>query len=184
MLDYSTITHPVPYLAIPTQAVIDQTLQLVASDCRRRESHLGTLMIPALSLAQLRAGPLGQDLRCLALVAAGQVQKPQSRVLAAIDVVLRRLFSPAGADDYAIPRPFWETDLGRLLARAKYQAFGPADLLGIATAAEHLGVSRPTVYRWMDDRSLDSVHDEISGRTFVVRHGVDLRLQVAAELLA
>jgi excisionase family DNA binding protein len=48
-------------------------------------------------------------------------------------------------------------------------------LVGIGAAAQRLGVSRPTIYRWMDDRSLDYVHDEASGRSFVLRRALDGR---------
>ncbi|MEA2511694.1 MAG: hypothetical protein QOJ59_1181 [Thermomicrobiales bacterium] len=118
------------------------------------------------------------------MVAEGQVREPEERVLAAIDAVLQLLFWPPGADDYAVPRTFWETDLGSLLSRAKYRAFAASDLVCIGKAAQQLGVSRPTVYRWMDDGSLDYVRDVLTGRTFVLRRGVDQRRQVAAELVA
>ena len=166
-------------------AVIDQFLQLVASESRRLEYHLvGAPTVADTSLTQFRAGPLGQSLIHLACVATGQEQSPQEHVIAAIDTVLEVLFWPAGSDDYSVPRAFWETDLGRLLARAKFRAFQAGDLVGIGMAAQQLGVSRPTVYRWMDDRLLDYVHDEISGRSFVLRHGVERLKQTAPELQA
>jgi excisionase family DNA binding protein len=166
------------------QVVIDQVLRLVDSDSDRLATRLGPAATAPRSLVELRAGPLGQDLRRLAMVAEGQVREPEERVLAAIDAVLQLLFWPPGADDYAVPRTFWETDLGSLLSRAKYRAFAASDLVGIGKAAQQLGVSRPTVYRWMDDGSLDYVRDVLTGRTFVLRRGVDQRRQVAAELVA
>jgi excisionase family DNA binding protein len=178
---------PLPRPAAPSpavQAAIDQTLQVVSGESRRLANRLGPAAGPPPSLAQLRAGTLGQDLAHLALVAAGRIRESRERVLAAIDAVLQLLFWPAGADDYAVPRSFWATDLGRLLARAKFRAFAPADLVGIGAAARQLGVTRPTVYRWMDDGALDYVRDEVSGRSFVLRRGVDRYRQAAAELAA
>jgi excisionase family DNA binding protein len=171
---------PVPFV----QTAIDQVLRLVDGDSNRLATRLGPAAAAPRSMAQLRAGPLGQDLLRLAMVAEGQVREPEERVLAAIDAVLQLLFWPPGADDYAVPRTFWATDLGSLLARAKYRAFAASDLVGIGAAARQLGVSRPTVYRWMDDGSLDYVRDTLTGRTFVLRRGVDQRRQVAADLVA
>jgi excisionase family DNA binding protein len=164
------------------QAAIDQVLRLVDDAADRLATRLDPAAATPRSLAELRAGPLGQDLRRLAMVADGHVREPRERVLAAIDAVLQLLFWPPGADDYTVPRTFWETDLGILLARAKYRAFAVSDLVGIGVAAQQLGVSRPTVYRWMDDGSLDYVRDVLTRRTFVLRRGVDQRRMVAAEL--
>ncbi len=155
------------------QATIDQALQVVATDERRLATHLRLSAVRPPSVEQLRDGPLGRDLTRLALVARGRVRESPERVLAAVEAVLQFLFWPAGADDYVVPRAFWATDLGQLLARAKLRAFDPAELVSIGEAARRLGVTRPTVYRWMDERRLDSVRDEASGRTFVVRRDVD-----------
>ena len=177
---------PLPDVApVPeVRAAIDQVLRLVAGDADRLARRLGPAAVAPRSLADLRSGPLGQDLLRLAMVAEGRVREPRERVLAAIDAVLQLLFWPSGADDYAVPRTFWETDLGFMLARAKYRAFAATDLVGIGAAANQLGVSRPTIYRWMDDGSLDYVRDALTGRTFVLRRGVDQRRHVAAELVA
>ena len=56
--------------------------------------------------------------------------------------------------------------------------------LGTKEAAQQLGVTRPTIYRWMDDRTLNYVRDDMSGRTFVVRRDIDNLKRVAAELSA
>ena len=77
------------------------------------------------------------------------------------------LFWPAAAEDYTVPRSFWDTDLGRMLALAKYRAYDP-ELVSIGSAAQQLGVTRPTIYRWMDDRTLNYVRDDMSGRTTCV----------------
>ena len=55
--------------------------------------------------------------------------------------------------------------------------------VGIGVAARQLGVSRPTVYRWMDEGSLDYVRDTLTGRLFVLRRGVDQRRRGAEELV-
>jgi excisionase family DNA binding protein len=172
---------PTPLPSSPP--AIDQVLRLVDDDSERLATRLGPVVVAPRSLAQLRSGPLGQDLRRLAMVAEGRVREPRKQVLAAIDAVLQLLFWPPGADDYSVPRAFWETDLGGLLARAKYRAFAASELVGIGVAAQQLGASRPTVYRWMDEGSLDYVRDTLTGRMFVLRRGVDQRRRVAEELV-
>ncbi len=111
-----------------------------------------------------------------------ELKPGEGGVVQAIDAVLQVLFWPAAADDYMVPRSFWDTDLGRMLALAKYRAYDRAELVSIGSAAQQLGVTRPTIYRWMDDRTLNYVRDDMSGRTFVVRRDVDMLRQVAAGL--
>jgi hypothetical protein len=171
---------PVPSAA--AQVVIDQALQLIATDACRLKDQLRPTNRPDPSLEHLRMGPLGQDLKRLALVAEGHGHESPEQIRIAIEAVLEVLFWPAGAEEYTVPRSFWETDLGRMLARAKYQTFAATDLIGIRVAADQLGVTRPTIYRWMDDHSLDYVHDAASGRTYVVRVGMRELLDGPAEL--
>ena len=134
-----------------------------------------------MTLEQLRSGPLGETLSRLAAVARGPAREATEDVLDAIDGVLQLLFWPAAADDYSVPRNFWDSDLGRMMARAKYRAFQPNELVSIGTAAQQLGVTRPTIYRWMDDRTLNYVRDDMSGRTFVVRKDIENYQRVARE---
>ena len=166
------------------QDVIDQALQLVYSHHHRLVSQLYPAAFKPLSLDQLRQGPLGQDLQRLATLARGQIREPKERVLSAIESVVQLLFWPAAADDYSVPRSFWDTELGRMMALAKYRAFDPAELVSIGNAAQQLGVTRPTIYRWMDDRTLNYVRDDMSGRTFVVRRDIDNLKRVAMEFSA
>jgi hypothetical protein len=173
---------PPPIPSAAAQVLIDQALQLIATDACRLEDQLRPTNRPDPSLEHLRIGPLGQDLRRLALVAEGHGHESPEQVRIAIEAVLEVLFWPAGAEDYTVPRSFWETDLGRLLARAKYQTFAVTDLIGIGVAADQLGVTRPTIYRWMDDHSIDYVHDAASRRTYVVRVGMSELLDGAADL--
>jgi excisionase family DNA binding protein len=177
---------PAPPRAVDTihQPAIDQALAVLDRDRQRLADRLGIPGAALPSSEQLRAGPLGQDLRRLALVADGRLREPAERVLSAIASVLGLLFWPAGGDEVAVPRAFWATNLGRMLARAKYRAFAGEALVGIAAAARQLGVSRPTIYRWMEDGSLDHVRDDRSGRTFLLRRGVDERERIAAALRA
>jgi excisionase family DNA binding protein len=163
------------------QEVVDQALQLVYSHHHRLVSQLHPAAFQSLSLEQLRQGPLGQDLQRLAALARAEIREPKERVLAAIDSVVQLLFWPAAADDYSVPRSFWDTDLGRMMALAKYRAFDASELVSIGNAAQQLGVTRPTIYRWMDERTLNYVRDDMSGRTFVVRRDIDNLRRVAAE---
>jgi excisionase family DNA binding protein len=163
------------------QEVMDDALQLVYSHHHRLVTQLAPEAFKALTLEQLRNGPLGQDLLRLARLAGGQTREPKEQVLEAIDSVLQILFWPAAADDYTVPRTFWDTDLGRMLALAKYRSYEANELVSIGNAAQQLGVTRPTIYRWMDDRTLNYVRDDMSGRTFVVRRDIDQLKRIALE---
>jgi excisionase family DNA binding protein len=147
------------------QGVVDEALQLVYSQHYRIISRLYPSAMTRVSLEQLREGPLGEDLSRLAQIAAG--------ALGAIDSVLQLLFWPVGAESYTVPRSFWEQPLGKMLSLAKLRSFEPTELVSIGQAANVLKVTRPTIYRWMDDKALDYVRDDMSGRTFVVRQDVE-----------
>lgn len=166
------------------QAAIDDALQLVYSQHHRLIGQLHPDSFRELTLDDLRQGPLGRDLQRLASLARGQAREQKDLVLTAIDSILQVLFWPAAAEDYTVPRTFWDTELGRMLATAKYRAYDPTELVSIGNAAQQLGVTRPTIYRWMDDRTLNYVRDDMSGRTFVVRRDIDNLKRVAAELTA
>jgi len=175
---------PVDSVLPDYQAAIDDALQLVYSQHHRIVNRLHPDSFVQLTLPDLRDGPLGRDLQRLAALATGELKEEQDLVLAAIDSVLQILFWPAAAEDYTVPRSFWDTELGRMLAQAKYSAYERTELVSIGNAAQQLGVTRPTIYRWMDDRTLNYVRDDMSGRTFVVRRDIDNLKRVAAELSA
>lgn len=155
------------------QAVIDEALQLVYSQHHRIISRLYPTARARIGLEELRSGPLGEDLARLALIASGAERAGRDEVLGAIDSVLQLLFWPVGAEVYTVPRSFWEQPLGKMLSLAKLRSFEPGDLISIGQAAAHLKVARPTIYRWMDDTTLDYVRDDMSGRMFVVRQDVE-----------
>ncbi|HEX5503249.1 MAG TPA: excisionase family DNA-binding protein [Thermomicrobiales bacterium] len=155
------------------QGVIDEALQLVYSQHYRIIARLYPEAMTRVGLEQLRHGPLGEDLARLAQIAAGALRAEREAVLGAIDSVLQLLFWPVGADSYTVPRSFWEQPLGKMLSLAKLRSFEQVDLISIGEAANRLKVTRPTIYRWMDDKALDYVRDDMSGRTFVVRHDVE-----------
>jgi excisionase family DNA binding protein len=155
------------------QDTIDEALRIIYTHHYRLMSRLYPDAVQQFTLQQLRNGPVGRDLARLAALARGEVREAKDRVLEAIDSVLQLLFYPPGAEDYTVPRSFWETDLGRMISMAKFRAYEPAELVSIGNAAQQLGVTRPTIYRWMDDKTLGYVRDEISGRTFVVREDIE-----------
>lgn len=155
------------------QGVIDEALQLVYSQHYRIISRLYPQAMARIGLEQLRHGPLGEDLSRLGQIAAGSLRAGRDEVLGAIDSVLQLLFWPVGSETYTVPRSFWEQPLGKMLSLAKLRSFEPSDLVSIGQAAAHLKVTRPTIYRWMDDKALDYVRDDMSGRTFVVRQDVE-----------
>src|SRR5262249_26339194 len=127
-------------------------------------------------------GPLGRDLLHLGRLARGEEQADQEEVFRAVNSILELLFWPAGEDQYQVPRSFWEESLGKMLSQAKLRAVDASELMSIGNAATQLGVTRPTIYRWMDDHTLNYVRDEMSGRTFVFRHDVDILKEEAARL--
>lgn len=139
--------------------------------------------IVPLSIEQLRSGPLGRDLERFVAIARGVSYDLPERVTKAIDSVLQILFWPPGTEDYTVPRTFWETDLAHLLMMAKFRVFDLKDLVSIGQVAKELGVTRPTIYRWLDDRTLDYVRDEMNSRTFVTRKSLD-RLKREMDLAA
>lgn len=166
------------------QETIDEALRIVYSHHHRLVTKLFPDAERPLNMESLRSGPLGRDLRKLAALARGEIREQKELVLERIETVLQLLFWPPMADDYTVPRSFWDTELGRMLALAKYRAYDPTELVSIGNAAQQLGVTRPTIYRWMDDRTLNYVKDDMSGRTFVVRRDIDNLKRVAAELSA
>jgi excisionase family DNA binding protein len=166
------------------QKAMDDALLLVYSHHHRLMSRLHPDTVRILDIDDLRAGPMGQDLSKLRAIARGEAREAKERVLEAIDSVLQMLFWPPGSESYQVPRSFWETDLGRMISMAKFRSYEPTELVSIGNAAQQLGVTRPTIYRWMDDRTLGYVRDEMSGRTFVVRDDVEvLRHQTADEFM-
>ena len=157
----------------PFQETIDKTLRLVYSQMHRYHVKLFGKAPDAVSVEGLREGPLGRDLYHLGRLARGEEQANQDDVFRAVNSVLELLFWPAGEDQYQVPRSFWEEPLGKMLSQAKLRAMDPSELMSIGNAAQQLGVTRPTIYRWMDDQTLNYVRDEMSGRTFVFRHDVE-----------
>jgi len=155
------------------QQTIDDALRVVYSHHHRLVTSLYPELERPLSIDELRAGRLGRDLSRLAALARGELREARSQVIERIDSVLQLLFWAPMSDDYQVPRSFWETDLGRMISMAKFRAYEPAELISIGHAAQRLGVTRPTIYRWMDDRHLGYVRDEMSGRTFVVVEDVE-----------
>lgn len=173
--------EPFPEISDADNAIIDEALQFAYSHAYRVADRLLPGMIASPGLADLRDGPLGRDLRRLVAVARGVRAEDRETVFAAVESILQLFFWPALASDYSVPRDFWETELGRVLARAKARAIRRDEVVSIAEAARRLGVARPTVYRWVDARLLGAIRDEPSGRTFVLRRDVD---RMAAAMIA
>ena len=155
------------------QQTIDDALRVVYSHHHRLVVSLYPEADRQLSVEALRDSRLGRDLGRLAALARGELRETRETVNERIDSVLQLLFWAPMAENYQVPRGFWETDLGRMISMAKFRAYEPTELISIGHAAQRLGVTRPTIYRWMDDRHLDYVRDEMSGRTFVVVEDVE-----------
>jgi excisionase family DNA binding protein len=152
--------------------IIDAALRIVYSQYYRLGQKLSTRPPQVLRIEELRQGLLGQELQYLADVASQRTAADPDAVFAAIDSVLQALFWPPAPDDFQVPRAFWDTQLGAMLSLAKLRCYSTADLMGIGEAAKELSVSRPTIYRWMDDSTLDYVRDDLSGRIFLIRQSV------------
>jgi excisionase family DNA binding protein len=166
------------------QRSIDKALLQVYHQHRRLALWLYPDGFRELTLEQLREGPLGRDLRHLAAYAQGQVYEDSRLVRAAIDAVLQVLFWPAASEDYWVPRSFWDTDLARILNHAKLRSYKPDELVSLGQAARMLGVTIPTIYRWMDDRTIGWVRDDSNGRTWIVRQEIEQLKRKASELVA
>lgn len=152
--------------------IIDAALRIVYSQYYRLGQKLSTRPPQVLRIEDLRQGLLGQELRYLADVASQRIEADADAVFAAISSVLQALFWPPAPDNFEVPRAFWDTSLGTMLSLAKLRCYSTADLVGIGEAAHILDVSRPTIYRWMDDSTLDYVRDSLSDRIFLIRSSV------------
>lgn len=160
------------------QKTIDDALIVVYSHHHRLVQNLFPEQERPMDIEELRGSKLGRDLALLAALARGELNESRTQVKERTDNVLQLLFWAPMAEDYVVPRSFWEEDLGRMISAAKFRAFKRSELISIGNAAQKLGVTRPTIYRWMDDKHLDYVRDEMSGRTFVVEEDVESLLNV------
>lgn len=160
-------------MPIDYEPVIDQTLRLIHSQLHRFHRHLTGAAPDAVSLEQLRSGPLGQDLQRLASIARGEERVPADQVFQSVRAILDLLFWPAGADVYEVQHPFWTEPLGKMLSQAKWRSVDHAELMSIGAAAEQLGVARPTIYRWMYAGVVESVRDDTSDRFYVLRRDIN-----------
>jgi excisionase family DNA binding protein len=170
-------------MAVDYEPVIEQTLRLVHSQLHRYQRQLTGTIPDAISIDQLRQGPLGQDLARLARIARGEEHAPAEEVFRSVRAVLDLLFWPAGADTYEVDHPFWKEPLGRMLSQAKWRSIEHGELMSIGAAADRLGVARPTIYRWMYAGTIESVRDDTSDRFYVLRRDID-QVQAEAERFA
>ena len=159
-------------MALSYDEIIDAALRLVYSQYYRLGQKLSTQPPQVLKLEELRQGLLGQELRYLADVASQRIEADPDAVAAAMESVLQALFWPPVTDDFQVPRNFWGTDLGSMLSMAKLRCYSTDELSGIGAAADMLQVSRPTIYRWMDDSVLAYVRDHLTDRKFLIRSSV------------
>ncbi len=155
------------------EPIIDQTLRVIHSQLHRYHRHLTGAAPDAVSVEQLRSGPLGQDLQRLARIARGEERVPAEQVFQSVRAVLDLLLWPAGADTYEVQHPFWTEPLGKMLSQAKWRSVDRDELMSIGAAADRLGVARPTIYRWMYAGAVESVRDDTSDRFYVMRRDID-----------
>lgn len=155
------------------EPIIDQTLRVIHSQLHRYHRHLTGTAPDAVSVEQLRSGPLGQDLQRLARIARGEERVPAEQVFQSVRAILDLLLWPAGADTYEVQHPFWTEPLGKMLSQAKWRSVDRDELISIGAAADKLGVARPTIYRWMYAGTVESVRDDTSDRFYVMRRDID-----------
>src|SRR5690349_691528 len=118
-------------MATDYEPIIDQTLRLIHSQLHRYHRRLTGAVPDAVSVEQLRSGPLGQDLQRLARIARGDERVPAEQVFQSVRAILDLLLWPAGADTYEVQHPFWTEPLGKMLSQAKWRSVDRADLMSI-----------------------------------------------------
>lgn len=163
-------------LIVPLSGVWQQTIDDVLRVLLSHTHRIATALYPEgqpLSIEQARQSRVGRDLATLARLASGELKLPRSGVDEILQAVLQIMFWPPMADDYLVPRALWETGLGRMLSMARFSSFESNELMSIGQAAARLEITRPTLYRFMDDGVLNFVRDERVGRVYVVRRDVD-----------
>jgi hypothetical protein len=158
--------------------VIDTVLRLVADHHRAVGAAIGKRSFSP-SLAELRQSPLGQDLRLLAAAGYGDVSRDHVRETAArvSDLLLR----PLAAEQMVIPRWFWSTAIGRIVARAARITYGNDGLMTVDAAADRLGIAPELVMGWTTDGAIASIPDD-AGRPLVPRDAIERRRLIAREL--
>jgi hypothetical protein len=158
--------------------VIDTVLRLVADHHRAVGAAIGKRSFSP-SLAELRQSPLGQDLRLLAAAGYGDVSRDHVRETAArvSDLLLR----PLAAEQMVIPRWFWSTAIGRIVARAARITYGNDGLMTVDDAADRLGIAPELVMGWTTDGAIASIPDD-TGRPLVPRDAIERRRLIAREL--
>ena len=162
---------------------IDKALLQVYQQHRRLALWLYPDGFRELTLDHLREGPLGRDLRRLAAYAQGQAYETVNRPSRQLTPCCRCCSGRLRPTDYWVPRFFWDTDLGRMLNRAKLRSYKPDELVSLGQAA------RPARCHHTDHLSLDGrshlgwVRDDNNGRTWIVRREIEQLKRKATELV-
>lgn len=187
----SSVTTPQPEKRNPTNVavisadpfldIIDKTLRLNYLQEYRYQLKLTGQQPAPPTIEELRGGPLGYDLALLSRIARDEVERSSDEVFALVDSVLELLFWPPGIDYYTVPSGFWDEPLGKLLSVAIFHSMEADDLITIGETASQLGVTRPSVYRWLDERILRAVRNPITDLVLVVRSDVDALVDKARQ---
>lgn len=148
------------------QAMIDQTLQLVA-DHQAMLSRDLDLPTAKPSLNMLRQSPLGCRLHRLADAARGQFNGESLRVREDAEHVITTLLQPLAESDHDVPEWFWQTEIGQMLTTALYRTYGTDQLLSVAHGAERLDEDRASIQQLIAIGTLTAVRDE-TGKPFVL----------------
>jgi excisionase family DNA binding protein len=168
----------------PFQPVIDDALRVLYSHYYRLGSQIGAEPGHVATLDELRGSAVGRDLALLGRIASGEALATGEHVSSEINRIVDLYFRQPLTHEVIVPRSFWDSGLGRMLSRAKLQSYHHSDLLSVGAVARELGVSRPTIYRWIDDRFLDGVYDEVGGRTFVTKQSLRQLIEASPRQLS
>lgn len=135
------------------EQIVDSMLQSFAAKTTEQMQYLG-LKAPHLALAQLREGPLGQDLTNIAYLAEGYPMEG-GNIDEMIQRVLRHCFAPmiqfSTNTTLRLPKGWQKTPFGLMVGNAYRRLIPAKDRMTTAQASHALGVKRQTLYDWVEE---------------------------------
>jgi hypothetical protein len=140
------------------QKVVDDALQAIASYTQLLGNALALPIGEQPStIEELRQSPLGQALTALAHVAEGHPGNTED-VEEKLRIVYNFFFAAPLHQALRIPSDFHTSPLGSLLNDARAQVTSLKSAVNIADAARTAGVTRQTIYDWIDQGKLSPIY--------------------------